>query len=368
MEINSNSDNQLHRFPQFKAVDAVRWIPSISAFDRHVVAAMHDPSASTSSIDVHSFTTNPTPTLHLCSTWTAPSRITSLSSPPHSAHASLFPIAVSTFAGSLHFLFLDPIEGVVQSEASVPMEKENGVRGFHDGTVSAVDLQVGGRECVTVGEDGRVNVVNIEQGGKVGWRRIDDSMGLVSYTAVKWGSPTEFATGSLGFGIQLWDQRKPTGLVSQFKGDWGQGTATGIVHSIDIHPSRKHICVVGGSSGTVFAWDLRWQQQPIMLSGIGVCESSYSPCESEVWEVQCDSHVQSGFISAPSTTILPTMMCSEDGILGVLRQGEEPIEILAENCAINSFAIDPQNPSDIVCGLEWESIAILTRLRESMPM
>jgi nuclear pore complex protein Nup43 len=43
---------------------------------------------------------------------------------------------------------------------------------------------------------------------------------LVSYTAVKWASPVEFATGGYGFGLHWWDQRKPGGPVSQFKGNW----------------------------------------------------------------------------------------------------------------------------------------------------
>ncbi|CDY28220.1 BnaA01g06290D [Brassica napus] len=55
------------------------------------------------------------------------------------------------------------------------------------------------------------------------------------------------------------------------------------------------------------------------------------------------------------------MTCSEDGILGVIEQGEEPIELLAEPCAINSFDIDRQNPQDVICSLEWESIAIFSR-------
>ncbi|KAI3909552.1 hypothetical protein MKW98_013969 [Papaver atlanticum] len=44
------------------------------------------------------------------------------------------------------------------------------------------------------------------------------------------------------------------------------GSTSGIVHLIDIHPSRKHVCVAGGSSGTVSVWDLLWQQQPFLLS------------------------------------------------------------------------------------------------------
>ncbi|THG09041.1 hypothetical protein TEA_014136 [Camellia sinensis var. sinensis] len=95
-------------------------------------------------------------------------------------------------------------------------------------------------ECVSVGEDGRVNLVSVGN-SNLSHRRFFNSNGLVSYTAAKWASPMEFATGGLGFSLQWWDQRKPGGPASQFK---------------------------GGSSGTVFAWDLRWQQQPIVLSGV----------------------------------------------------------------------------------------------------
>lgn len=181
----------------------------------------------------------------------------------------------------------------------------------------------------------------------------------MSYTAVRWASPMEFATGGYGFSLQWWDQRKPGGPVSQFKGDWDKKLTSGIVHSIDIHPSRKHTCLAGGSLGTVFAWDLRWQQQPIILSGAGAGNAAVqSISESEVWEVQYDCCIKS---NTSSTRILPSMICSEDGILGVIEQGEEPVELLAEPCAINSFDIDRHNPSDVICSLEWEAVAILTR-------
>jgi len=131
---------------------------------------------------------------------------------------------------------------------------------------------------------------------------------------------------------------------------------------------------VGGSSGTIFAWDLRWPQQPIPLSGVGLNGAAEPVCESEVWEVLFDTYTQSSdIISSASSKILPVMMCSEDGILAVVEQGkpiasnmyhhfgcwhlcklldiallladERPIELLAEACAINSFDIDTQNPS-----------------------
>lgn len=113
--------------------------------------------------------------------------------------------------------------------------------GFHVGPISCIDLL--GSECVSVGEDGRVNLVNLG-GSKVDYRRIFDGNGLVSYTAAKWASPTEFATGGLGFSLQWWDQRrKPGEPALQFKGNWPQKFTSGLVHSIDIHPSRKHTCL-----------------------------------------------------------------------------------------------------------------------------
>jgi nuclear pore complex protein Nup43 len=124
---------------------------------------------------------------------------------------------------------------------------------------------------------------------------------------------------------------------------------------------------VGGSSGTIFAWDLRWPQQPIPLSGLGLNGTAQPVSESEVWEVLFDNYTQStDIISSASTRILPVMMCSEDGILAVVEQDERPLELLAEPCAINSFDIDPENPSDVVCALEWESIGVLTRGRDTM--
>lgn len=246
----------------------------------------------------------------------------------------------------------------MESEATVSQ------LGFHSGPVSAVDLREGGIECVSVGEDGRVNLVSfVGDSSKLNYRRIFDSNGLVGYTAVKWASPSEFATGGYGFGIQWWDQRTPGGPVLQFKGNWCQGKTSGIVHSIDIHPSRKHTCLAGGSSGTVFAWDRRAAQQPIVLSGAGTGEAPNSLLsESEVWEVQYDRYTRRSNIgNISSTRILPVMICSEDGILAVIEQGEEPLELLAEPCAINSFDIDRQNPSNVICSLEWESLAILTR-------
>ncbi|CAL5328307.1 unnamed protein product [Camellia sinensis] len=104
------------------------------------------------------------------------------------------------------------------------------------------------------------------------------------------------------------------------------GTTSGIVNSIYIHPSRKHTCI-----------------QPIVLSGVAAGEfQSHSLSESEIWEVQYDSY-SSNIGNMSASRVLPVMICSEDGILAVVEQGQS--ELLAEPCTINSFDIDRQNPS-----------------------
>ena len=105
--------------------------------------------------------------------------------------------------------------GAIESDATVSE------MGFHSGPVAAVDLRESGSECVSVGEDGRINLVSfVGDSSKLSYRRIFDANGLVGYTAVKWASPSEFVTGGYGFGLQWWDQRRPGGPVSQIKGNW----------------------------------------------------------------------------------------------------------------------------------------------------
>ncbi|KAI3694737.1 hypothetical protein L1987_77707 [Smallanthus sonchifolius] len=331
----------------------LRFLPPLSALDRYVVVASFDSDSNSTSIAIHALNPTDTPTLTLQSSFTPSSRISSLKVAQKSLQNPL--IAASTIAGSLHILFPNPIDASFDSGVSIP-EKT-----LHLGPISGLDLQENGSACVSVGEDGRVNLISVGDSG-LDYCRVFDSKGLVSYTAARWASPAEFATGGLGNSVQWWDQRRPGGPVSQFKGNWAQGATSGIVHSIDIHPSRKHTCLAGGSYGTVFAWDLRRPQQPIVLSGIENGETASCISESDVWEVQYDTFMSaSDHAKLSSKGVLPVMICSEDGILAVLKQGEEPTELLAENCAINCFDIDRQNPSDVICSLEWESVALLTR-------
>ncbi|KAF3785447.1 Nuclear pore complex protein [Nymphaea thermarum] len=359
----------VQRFHQPKYVDALRWLPPSSPFHRHVVASLYDFDSDSSSIDIFSLHATASTTI----TNSGARSLTNLdvvSSSPSSGRFSILRVspsrnthkpivaAASSSSGSLNFFVVDSVEPTLEAELS--LSPSDGP--FHNGGIAGMDLEEGRCEAITVGEDGRVNIAWIGQAGGVNHRRVFDSGGLVSYSAVCWASPAEFVTGGPGFNLQWWDQRKPGGPVSHSTGKWIRGTSPGMVHSVDIHPSRKHICVAGASSGAVFAWDLRQPQQPISLSGMGpggIMTQSLS--ESEVWEVQYDPYIQSINLSASTVQIPPVMMCSEDGVLAVVEAGESPIELLSEPCAINAFEIDPHNPSAVVCSLEWETIAVLTR-------
>ena len=66
-----------------------------------------------------------------------------------------------------------------------------------------VDVKDGGAECVTIGEDRRVNLVGV-MGFGLSCCRVFNSDGLVSYIVAKWASPVEFATEGYGFSFQWW--------------------------------------------------------------------------------------------------------------------------------------------------------------------
>ncbi|KAK6156661.1 hypothetical protein DH2020_010909 [Rehmannia glutinosa] len=271
---------QIHKLPQYTYIDALRWLPHLSTFTRHILLATYDADSSTSSLQTLISSPSQTiPSVALQASVSAPSRIASLKVSPSQLTPSKPLIAAATFSGSVLFYSADLINESLNFEFSVPDK----------GAVSGIDLSENGSECVSVGEDGRVNLVSFS--GKRDFRRVFDSNGLVSYSSVKWASPVEFVTGAFGFGLHWWDQRKAGGPA-------------------------------GGSSGIVFAWDIRWPKQPVMLSGVGAGDAANSLVESDIWEVQYDNYTHSSkIINSSSSRVLPAMICSEDGILAVIEQG-----------------------------------------------
>ncbi|KAK6135633.1 hypothetical protein DH2020_030644 [Rehmannia glutinosa] len=300
----------IHKLPQYTYIDALRWLPHLSTFTRHILLATYDADSSTSSLQTLISSPSQTiPSVALQASVSAPSRIASLKVSPSQLTPSKPLIAAATFSGSVLFYSADLINESLNFEFSVPD------KGFHSGAVSGIDLSENGSECVSVGEDGRVNLVSLS--GKRDFRRVFDSNGLVSYSSVKGlrlkmhiDQPSLlnlqcFIEGFSGL-ISLFLPRINNILLKHvFHDDINRtgGTASGIVHSIDIHPSRKHTCLAGGSSGIVFAWDIHWPKQPVMLSGVGAGDAANSLVESDIWEGSTGYDL------------------FEDGILAVIEQG-----------------------------------------------
>lgn len=209
--MNNPETLQIHRIPQSKYIDAVRWLPPLSVFERFIILAVSDSISDASLLEIRALNRSNPSLLTLLSSFQLPSRTSSLK--VLQTHNKPL-IAVSTFSGSVRFLFADSVDvGFDGSELVVP-EKV-----LHVGPISCIDLGGNGSECVSVGEDGRVGLVSVGE-GELSYRKVFDSCGLVSYSSVKWASPSEFVTGGLGYSLQWWDQRKPGAAVSQFKGYW----------------------------------------------------------------------------------------------------------------------------------------------------
>ncbi|EPS74027.1 hypothetical protein M569_00727 [Genlisea aurea] len=344
----------IRSFPRPGYVDALLWLPSLSNFSSRILAGAYDPDSSTSSLQtlfISSSSVTPRASISV------PSRIASLKTSSSSLVPSKAVVAAATRSGSAHFYSVDLVNESMSVEFSVSD------KGFHSGAISGIDLTENGSDCVTVGEDGKINLVSLSENRD--FRKVFDNEGWDSYNSVKWASPVEFVTGSFGFSLQWWDQRKATGPVAFFKlkDEWNQGAASGSVHSIDIHTSRKHTCLAGGTGGTLFAWDIRAPKEPVLLSRPGG-DTTKPFIESTIWEVQYDDYRHSSKAInslSSSSKILPAMTCSEDGILASIEQGEEAVDLLAGACSINTFDINKQNPADVVCSLEWESIVIVHR-------
>ncbi|GMP36056.1 hypothetical protein CsSME_00008292 [Camellia sinensis var. sinensis] len=150
MAVNGTPETlQVYRLPLSKYIDALRWLPPLPAFDRFVVLAVFDSDSNSSAIEIHSLTRSNPSNLTRQSLWSSPSRICSLKV-SQTLRKPL--IAASTFSD---VLLADPVDASIESEVSGP-EKT-----LHVGPISCIDVQENGSECVSVGEDGRVNLVSV---------------------------------------------------------------------------------------------------------------------------------------------------------------------------------------------------------------
>lgn len=130
---------------------------------------------------------------------------------------------------------------------------------FSKGTASATGLSVKGNDIASVGEDGRLCIINFKTQQKV--KEIESS-DLCSFTTVCYLRHHEIVLGnSVGY-LRLLDLRSPSTtpscllLVSREQsGVWSMG----------VHPSQTHVVATGHEDGSLCVWDMRQDRQPVAL-------------------------------------------------------------------------------------------------------
>ncbi|XP_024377360.1 nuclear pore complex protein NUP43 isoform X2 [Physcomitrium patens] len=300
---------EVHRIPQGQYVDGLRWLPIPST----LALSLWDADTGLSTLEI-AFLQDPeqegqAPWMETQASWDLSTRTSAMKS---SSNQSNIALALASETGSLQVFLIDAMN---PSLDSAPLVLER----LHKNVPSALDIQKDTLQCVTVGSDGRINLVQ--------------------------GMGQEFNGGTIAGLVEL--------LLSPLQSD-----GVGSIHTVDVHQSRKHLSVVGGSGGTVLAWDLRRQNELHSLAGRGCKSGSSTGAEGEIWNVKLDPALQVG--QGESGKIPPVLMCSEDGILALIESGMTT-ELAVESCAINSFDVDLELGSEIVCALEHESVLYVKR-------
>jgi nuclear pore complex protein Nup43 len=154
--------------------------------------------------------------------------------------------------------------------------------------VSCTALSVNPPDVVTVGEDGRINVMRIEMREPL--LTIDaDSCTITCVTCIR---QSEVLTGSVGGQLKLWDVRQPTHGPAKILLLVGDPVA---LHCLDRHPNQQHIVATGGQDGVLSVWDTRQERSPM---------TQREAHTSNIWDVKFHPTCPDNLFT-----------CSEDGSL-----------------------------------------------------
>ncbi|KAK2154683.1 hypothetical protein LSH36_260g01003 [Paralvinella palmiformis] len=140
---------------------------------------------------------------------------------------------------------------------------------------------------VTVGEDGRINLLH--PGHNVPVRTIDEADNC-TLNAVTFLKQSEAATVNSIGQLKVWDLRQTTDKPSQIFLMTGERVP---LHCIDKHPTQPHIVATGGEDGTLCIWDMRQDKFPVTL---------LSAHSADMWELKFHTTHPDNLFS-----------CSEDG-------------------------------------------------------
>ncbi|KAG4077740.1 hypothetical protein HA402_011169 [Bradysia odoriphaga] len=156
-----------------------------------------------------------------------------------------------------------------------------GLHKFHGETVApCTDLSVCGHSVATVGEDGRLNIVNLN--GMNVTRSIGDADSC-SIICVDFINQKEILTGNRMGIIKIFDslsdQKQPaTTLMASCENDKISNAVSAITH----HPNQTHIVLSGCEEGSITVWDLRQPEYPasyVSAHDTAITEIAFHPTE-----------------------------------------------------------------------------------------
>lgn len=125
-------------------------------------------------------------------------------------------------------------------------------------------------EVVSVGEDGRIVILRVDQEAV---QRVIENADSSTIHAVTYLRTTEILTVNSTGQLKLWDVRTPSNLPTQILSLSGDRVP---LHCVDRHPSQQHIVATGGQDGMLSVWDVRQGGAPFSLM------EAHS---AEMWEV-----------------------------------------------------------------------------------
>ncbi|KAF5301006.1 hypothetical protein FQR65_LT08989 [Abscondita terminalis] len=165
---------------------------------------------------------------------------------------------VSSSLGSVHYL---KIANTLIGDVEITKEKcwSNIHRCKNNEPVLCSSFTVYEHDIVTIGEDGSINLLNVERDNVL--RRIEEADSC-SLNCVSFVKHSDILTGNSRGQMKIWDLRSKENKPSNsFMLSGDQIAATCLAY----HPNQRHMVVAGDEEGSLTVWDLRQNAFPVNL-------------------------------------------------------------------------------------------------------
>lgn len=150
------------------------------------------------------------------------------------------------------------------------------VHSFITGPAPCTSLACSGEQIASVGEDGKLVILNPNQKKPV---RVLEGVGGCSLYAVMFVRTHEVLTSSMQGHLKLWDLRAP----QQAKGLLFNPDQVAVCNLAG-HPTQQHLVAAGGEDGTLALWDMRNTGHPFTIIAAHngpICQVQFHPVAPE---------------------------------------------------------------------------------------